>query len=317
MISRFLRTASAYFADTPPSQCWPVPTDKAREKSHPRRTEIRVRIICSLLPAKEHQTHSTMKSSTTNKPWGSEFQRTNPSFKAATTTTPNIKSHEKAEEGEEGLRKQGAKKHQTGATAGKSVDRKAARKNLVTKVEYTGRRTDLKPFAASFFAPHLFQGEHRHLIGCGAGALALLTGVPPEKIAARHRGRHYSDKFMIRFLKQRSFRLLRLTPLRITSARNGVGSEHVILISQLFRNYEATWGIIHANVYYHSFQAYNLSELAFLNKPILSAYLVIHPSWRISEDFVLTPQLRRISGPKFKVSHLRKGAEFSGLRKWA
>lgn len=260
----------------------------------------------------------TIKSQTINDP-SSKLQTTIAGFNTTSKMSPNKNSHEKAEEGQEGLQKRSAKKHQTGTTAGESIDRKSPRQNLVSqKVEkYRGRRADFLPFAASFFAPHLFRGEQRHLIGCGAGALSLITGVPPEKIAGKHRGRHYSDRFMVRFLRRHGFRLLRLTPLRISSARNKIGSEHVILISQLLRDYDATWGIIFDDIFYHNFTAYNLSALGSLNKPILSAYLVIHPSWRVPEDFVLPRPKRRIAGPAFKVSDLRKGSEFSTLRLWA
>jgi hypothetical protein len=237
----------------------------------------------------------------------------------ATKTAPNIKPHEKAEEGQEGLQKRSAKKHQSGTTAGESIDRESTGQKLVSHkvAKYTGRRADFLPFAASVFSPHIYTGRERALVGCGAGALSLITGVPPEKIAGKHRGRHYSDRFMTWFLRQRSFRLLRLTPLRITSAQNKVGSEHVILVSQLLRDYEATWGVIFDDIYYHNFTAYNLSALGCLNKPILSAYLVIHPSWRVPDDFKLPRPKRRIAGPTFKVSDLRKGSEFSALRSWA
>lgn len=242
-----------------------------------------------------------------------------PGTKHVNKTAPNIISHEKAEEGQEGRQKRSAKKHQTGK-AGKSLDRKTARQQLVVAKraeKYRGRRADFLPFAASVFSPHIFTGRERALTGCGATALALITGVPPEKIAAKHRGRHYSDRFMVRFLRRRGFRLLRLTPLQISTARTKVGSEHVILISQLLRDYDATWGVIFDDIFYHNFTAYNLSALGSLNKPILSAYLVIHPSWRVPEDFELPRPVRRLAGPKFNVSDLRKGAEFSGLRNWA
>ena len=38
--------------------------------------------------------------------------------------------------------------------------------------------------------------------------------------------------------------------------------------------------MIFNETYYHNFQSYALEVLSFLNKPILSAYLVVHPKWR-------------------------------------
>jgi hypothetical protein len=92
-----------------------------------------------------------------------------------------------------------------------------------------------------------------------------------------------------------------------------------VLISQLFRRYEATWGVIHGNAFYHNFQIFELSALAFLNKPILSAYLVVHPRWRVTHTDVGTPRIEvpRAAGPRLKLSELRQHAEFTFRRKWA
>src|SRR5579859_340817 len=153
----------------------------------------------------------------------------------------------------------------------------------VGKNQPRGRRVDFSPFAASFFAPHLFCGSVRSALGCGASALALITGVAPEIISSQNNGAHYSDGFMRRFLRARSFRTLRITPRIGAAARNKIGSDHVLLVSQLFRPDEGTWGVVFADFYYHNFETYALSALAFLNKPILSVYIVFHPKWRINE----------------------------------
>lgn len=181
-----------------------------------------------------------------------------------------------------------------------------------------GRRADFEPFAASVFAPHLFSGFEERSKGCGATALALLTGVPASLIAAKHKGRHFADAFMVRFLRANGFRVLRLTPLSICGARTKIGADHVVLVSQLFRRYEATWGVVHSNAYYHNFAVHELSSLAFVNKPILSAYCVIHPAWRIAgADNEEVAKLPRVSGPRIKLSALRKHAEFCHMRAWA
>jgi hypothetical protein len=181
-----------------------------------------------------------------------------------------------------------------------------------------GRRADFESYAASVFAPHLFNSSEQICSGCGATALALLTGVPPTTIRGRHRGRHFSDSFMTGFLRQRGYRVLRLTPLSVCGARNVIGHNHVILLSQLFRRYEATWGVIHAQTYYHNFQIFELSALAFLNKPILSAYLVTCPAWSLSGNMVTAKERPlHFSGPRLKISALRQGAAFCHIRTWA
>jgi hypothetical protein len=175
---------------------------------------------------------------------------------------------------------------------------------------------DFAPFAASFFAPHLFSGSVRSQLGCGASALALITGVPPEIISARNGGTHYSDRFMTWFLRMRNFRTLRLTPRLVTGARTKIGVSHVLLVSQLFRPREGTWGVIYADFYYHNFEAYALSSLAFLNKPIMSAYLVIHPKWRVGYAIKESTQRPSAKGRQLTLASMCKHSEFTHLRSW-
>ena len=147
--------------------------------------------------------------------------------------------------------------------------------------------------------------------------MALITGVPPEVIRAQSGRRHYSDAFMVGFLQARGFRTLRLTPNLLVKAGTTVGPDHVLLISQLFRPREGTWGVIFGELYYHNFEVYALSGRAFLNKPILSGYLVIHPKWRIA-CVTKKPKLRAPSkGRQLTLAAIRKGCDFAQLRKWA
>lgn len=176
---------------------------------------------------------------------------------------------------------------------------------------------DFSPLAASFFAPHLFCGSLRAGLGCGASALALITGIAPEVISSQNNGAHYSDRFMTRFLRARNFVTLRLTPAMVARARSPLGSDHVLLISQLFRATEGTWGGVFSDFYYHNFNVYELSSLSFLNKPILSAYVVFHRSWRVryvkKKPNPKIPAKRR----RLKLPSLSKHCEFSYLRAWA
>lgn len=159
---------------------------------------------------------------------------------------------------------------------------------------YTKRRVDFTPFAASFFNPHLYTGSARSRVGCGATALSLLTGHPPEEIAAKRKAAHYSDEFMLRFLAKNGFRTLRLTLCNVSSADHEIGPEYVILLSQLFQKNEGTWGVIFRSNYFHNFALYTLDSLSFVNKPILSAYLVLHPTWRIDRP-KKTAKLKHLS----------------------
>ena len=175
---------------------------------------------------------------------------------------------------------------------------------------------DFSPYAASFFAPHLYCGSVRSGLGCGASALALITGVAPEIVASENGGAHYSDRFMTRFLRARNFRTLRLTPNMVTGAKNKIGADHVLLVSQLFRRQEGTWGVVFQDFYYHNFEGYVLSSLAFLNKPILSAYVVFHPKWRINYSTRRRKSKSRVNGRQPTLASLRKHCDFAYLRTW-
>ena len=172
---------------------------------------------------------------------------------------------------------------------------------------YKGRRVDLSRHTTTRFNPYLFAGPFRAQLGCGACALALITGTPPETIASGRRSRHYSDGFMLAYLRQRGFRAIRLTLCNISTATASVGSAHVLLLSQLFRKNEGTWVVLHAGTCYHNFTQYSLEPLSFLNKPILSAYVLQHPGWQIdSSGNEVAPLKPKIKSGDFRFRDLRK-----------
>jgi hypothetical protein len=151
----------------------------------------------------------------------------------------------------------------------------------VDKGTYKGRRVEFEKYATSFFNPFLFSGSDTALMGCGACALALVTGIAPKTIAAQNGGVDYPDVFMTRFLRQHGLRVLKLTECNMSAAKDDIGAWHVVLLSQLFKRNEASWGIIFRGMYYHNFCIYALDSLSMLNKPVLSAYVILDPKWRI------------------------------------
>jgi len=151
----------------------------------------------------------------------------------------------------------------------------------VEKGTYTRHRVDFSKLSVAFFNPFLFAGASRALCGCGAAALATLTGALPERIAARNGRAHYADDFMCRFLRKQGFTIVPLTLCKVSVAKTRLGNNHVLLLSQLFRRNEGTWGIIFNTTYYHNFQVYSLEALSLLNRPVLTAYVTWHPKWRV------------------------------------
>lgn len=169
------------------------------------------------------------------------------------------------------------------------------------KGTYTGRRVDYGRYATAVFNPFLFTGSSRGNRGCGATTLALLTGVLPDTIARQNYYQsHFDDAFMVQFLHRRGFTVLPLTQCTVSASDSLLGNSHVLLLSQLFRKNEATWGVIFGGVYYHNFDLYYLDQLSLLNKPALSAYLLSHPLWRLDH----LPRLKTTPVPKAKMGKL-------------
>jgi hypothetical protein len=123
---------------------------------------------------------------------------------------------------------------------------------------------------------------HSTTAGCGANALALLTGTVPDIIARQNGSNHFSDEFMLRFLRARGFIAVQLTLCNVSVAETDIGAGHLLLVSQLYSKNEGTWCVIFNDTCFHNFAVYRLSTLAFLNRPLLSAYIVYHPEWKYS-----------------------------------
>ncbi len=149
------------------------------------------------------------------------------------------------------------------------------------KGSYRGPPVDLGPYAVWCFTPHLFSSPHLQKLGCGPAALALLTGIRPQKILQQNHKAHYSDRFMVTFLRRHGFDVLRLTQCLVSQNGSGITERHVVLLSQLFTRNEGTWGIAFGGIYYHNFRSYALDELSLLNKPVLSAYLICDRKFRL------------------------------------
>ena len=170
---------------------------------------------------------------------------------------------------------------------------------------YKRRRVDFNEYAASCFRPYLFSGYAQRRQGCGASALALLTGVLPDSIALRNGQRHFSDRFMLKILREHGFTVLPLTLCNLSDRVLPVTHNHVILLSQLFKINEATWGVIHDGAYFHNFDIFSLDQLSFINKPNLTAYVVIHRTWQLARNDEMAVEPSPFKPPRLDVPGLR------------
>jgi hypothetical protein len=142
------------------------------------------------------------------------------------------------------------------------------------------RRRTVESLAAVCFEPHLFSGLERSKVCCGASALALITGIPPETIAKQHtRSNHFPDRFMLKFLRKHGFSLHKITTDLVINGGK-ITDAHVVLISQLLRKGEGTWGVMFGGIFWHNFDIYAVNGLSLINQPMLTAYVVAHPKYR-------------------------------------
>lgn len=166
---------------------------------------------------------------------------------------------------------------------------------------------DFSRYATSCFNPFLFSSPTHFLSGCGASALGLLTGIPPANFAVKNGDGHFSDAYMLRSLRRHGFRVLRLTQCNLSQNTARVNSRHVLLLSQLFQENEATWLVLFNGVCYHNFDVYSLEALSFINKPLISAYVVIHSRWQMISS---TP-----AKPLPKPTTINGGVSWATIRK--
>jgi hypothetical protein len=166
------------------------------------------------------------------------------------------------------------------------------------KGTYTGRRVDFKKYAAVRFNPYLFASPHGNGQGCGATALSLVTGIDPAVIARKNGRSHYSDEFMVKFLRSENFRVIPLTQCNVTQDGVRIGPAHVLLVSQLFMRNEATWGLIFGGIFFHNFELSAIDSLSLLNKPLLSAYVLHHPRWSLDPAAKIHPKSKVLSKRK-------------------
>lgn len=149
-----------------------------------------------------------------------------------------------------------------------------------TKLNTYARKLESETFSANKFIPHVYNRRFTGH-GCGASALALLTGVRPDKIPSRD---DWTSRFMLKFLHERGFTLAKITPQNLTNTTRlvtyAINSSHVILASILLSRTDATWVVIYSKSLYHNFEIVEFSGYEIVNHPIITAYLVHHPAWK-------------------------------------
>jgi hypothetical protein len=144
------------------------------------------------------------------------------------------------------------------------------------------RRVDFDAFRVRKFVAHVFS-PHYGIKGCGATALALLTGVNPIDIPyPPGNGDDWTKHYVYSFLRKKQFDIAELTMRNVTNfshPRSPVSGQHVILASIKFIKGEASWVVVHNRTLYHNFEIATFTPYELINHPIMTAALIKHRTW--------------------------------------
>jgi hypothetical protein len=151
---------------------------------------------------------------------------------------------------------------------------------------YGGGNTDFTNLVMDRFSAHLFDQKTYESVGCGANALALLTGENPKVFLKNNKRKsHYSDSFMIRNLRKYGYKVFKINKCNLTFRNKGnalyysLNNNHLLLVSHLLKRNEATW-IVHWNdIQYHNFELNKSTFWQIVNFPISTAYVLYKDEW--------------------------------------
>lgn len=154
---------------------------------------------------------------------------------------------------------------------------------------YVSRLTDYNTYRSSFFVP--YQGVATHC--CGWDAFRTIAwDSPPRKF-----GNLTMDNQMVGALKSSGITVIPLSVCSVTnriSLDNLITEKHVVLISQMFKRNEGSWCVLYDGKIYHNCEDETefFHPLEFINRPILSAYLVWDRKWTRKSKRYLAEQRR-------------------------
>ena len=153
---------------------------------------------------------------------------------------------------------------------------------------YGNANTDFRKLVLEEVPFTMFDGYKFGLTGCGANALALLTGVHPLKVLKANKNRnHYSEGFMVRFLRKHGIRAFKVTKCNLTGRTKNtdqslygyIGPNNLLLTCQLLKRNEASWFVYWNGYLYHNFDVERAAFSSLLNFPLINTYVLHCPKW--------------------------------------
>lgn len=153
---------------------------------------------------------------------------------------------------------------------------------------YGNANTDFRTLVVDRLPIHCFDSYRYSGVGCGANALALLTGINPLVIQSVNKGKaHYSDQFMRKYLRKFGISSYKMTKCNLTGRTNKeanelmgyIGPNNVMLASQLIKRNEASWFLYWNGTSYHNFDLDRANFATLLNFPIITSYVLYNAKW--------------------------------------
>ena len=142
---------------------------------------------------------------------------------------------------------------------------------------------------------HFYKDYHQY--GCGASALSFLTGESSYKIYESHGFKnHYSDSFMVRFLRKRGFKIVQIRDKVLLDRQkqfafeDKITEKHVLLYclklgGSKTRQEFGSWVVIfgYPSIFVHNFEITKMKCLDLANFPVYpeSRYIVWRKDWNI------------------------------------
>lgn len=149
---------------------------------------------------------------------------------------------------------------------------------------YGPGNTDFEKLTVSKFPVCLWDSIIYQHTGCGATALGLITGKNPRKIATQNGKRHYSDRFMVDFLRKNNVSVFEVNRANLSNDkewRHKILDNHIVLYSAMTAKGECSWFVTYGNgLLFHNCNITKCSYLDFINFPIDSCYVLFKKSWK-------------------------------------
>ena len=149
---------------------------------------------------------------------------------------------------------------------------------------YGPGNTKFEKLTVKRFPIHLFDSYLYGKAGCGATALGLITGVSPLEIAAKRNSGHYSDRFMVDFLRKHKISAYKVNKANISNKKiwtHSIKDNNVLLYSSLIQKAESTWTISCFGTVYHNFEILKASYFDMLNFPVDSCFVLYKSEWAL------------------------------------